>query len=161
MSYLEVISFYMYYYGKTFYIKTPIALPERLASIPEVEMNKSIEPGCPIVLQCELSDPTAEVSWYKDGIELSPQVGIDMLSHGNSRTLSVRSAELCHTGVYSCKIKDNVIHFNVDIKGDFSAATNLLRLYSELTLYFVVVSTASSLSGFALALFSKTYVIHC
>ncbi|XP_048835456.1 obscurin-like protein 1 isoform X13 [Brienomyrus brachyistius] len=100
-----------------FYVDSK-ALPGRLASIPEVEMNKSIEPGCPIVLQCELSDPTAEVSWYKDGIELSPQVGIDMLSHGNSRTLSVRSAELCHTGVYSCKTKDNVIHFNVDIKAE-------------------------------------------
>ncbi|KAM9483870.1 obscurin-like protein 1 isoform 10-T12 [Salvelinus alpinus] len=92
------------------------APPVRFSALPEAERNKSIEAGCPIVLQCELSDPTAQVYWYKDGTKLLPQSGIEIQSDGITRTLVVQSAEIFYSGSYSCKTKGDAIKFNVDVK---------------------------------------------
>ncbi|XP_067113953.1 obscurin-like protein 1 isoform X4 [Osmerus mordax] len=92
------------------------APPVRFSAAPEAERTKSIPAGGPLVLQCELSDPTAQVHWYKDGTKLLPQSGIDLRSDGLTRTLVVQSAELFHAGSYSCKTKGDAIQFNVDVK---------------------------------------------
>eukprot|EP00063_Salmo_salar_P044537 XP_014019372.1 PREDICTED: obscurin-like isoform X13 [Salmo salar] len=92
------------------------APPVRFSALPEAERNKSVEAGCPIVLQCELSDPTAQVYWYKDGTKLLPQSGIEIQSDGITRTLVVQSAEIFYSGSYSCKTKGDAIKFNVDVK---------------------------------------------
>nr|XP_015214690.1 PREDICTED: obscurin-like protein 1 isoform X1 [Lepisosteus oculatus] len=94
-------------------VKAP---PVRFRDLDGVERNKSIEAGCPVTLYCEISDPTAQVCWYKDGSELHPQDGIDIQSEGCMRKLIVQSAEMAHSGVYSCNSIDDVIHFNVDVK---------------------------------------------
>ncbi|KAL0964073.1 hypothetical protein UPYG_G00318040 [Umbra pygmaea] len=104
--------------------------PVRFSALPEEEMNKSVEVGCPIVLQCELSDPTAQVYWYKNGTKLLPQSGIEIQSDGIKRTLVVNSAEIYHCGSYSCKTKGDAIKFNVDIKAPavrFSALPEAVR----------------------------------
>ncbi|KAJ8403432.1 hypothetical protein AAFF_G00352040 [Aldrovandia affinis] len=106
------------------------APPVRFSALPEVEKNKSVEAGRPIVLHCELSDPSAQVSWYKDGSKLFPQTGIEIQSDGNARTLVVPSADFFHSGVYVCKTKGDAIKFNVDIKAPpvkFSALPDVER----------------------------------
>lgn len=90
----------------------------RFSAIPDAERNQTIQAGCPIVLQCELSDPSAQVYWYKDGSKLLPQSGVDILTDGLTRTLIVQSAEFFHSGLYSCKTKGDAIMFSVDVKGD-------------------------------------------
>lgn len=90
----------------------------RFTAIPDAERNKSIQTGYPIVLQCELSDPSAQVHWYKDGSKLLPQTGVDIIADGLVRKLSVHSAEFFHSGLYCCKTKGDTITFNVDIKGE-------------------------------------------
>uniref|UniRef100_A0A8C2KWA8 Obscurin-like protein 1 n=1 Tax=Cyprinus carpio TaxID=7962 RepID=A0A8C2KWA8_CYPCA len=95
------------------YIQAP---PVRFSILPEDERNKSIEAGSPIALQCELSDPLAQVSWYKDGVKLLLQSGLDFKSKGTKRQLIVQSAEFYHSGVYSCKTRGDAVHFNVDVK---------------------------------------------
>ncbi|KAI4892996.1 hypothetical protein NFI96_027323 [Prochilodus magdalenae] len=92
------------------------APPVRFTVLPEVERNKSIEAGSPIILQCELSDPSAQVFWYKDGAKLLPQSGLDIQSDSTKRTLVVRKAEFFHSGVYSCKTKGAAVQFNVEVK---------------------------------------------
>ncbi|XP_061579893.1 obscurin-like protein 1 isoform X3 [Cololabis saira] len=92
------------------------APPVRFTAIPDAERNKSIQTGCPIVLQCELSDPSAQVHWYKDGSKLHPQTGVDVISDGLGRKLIVHSAEVAHSGLYCCKTKGDSITFNVDIR---------------------------------------------
>ncbi|KAF3842845.1 hypothetical protein F7725_001694 [Dissostichus mawsoni] len=84
--------------------------------VPDGEKNKTIEIGYPIVLSCELSDPSAQVHWYKDGSKLHPQTGVDILTEGLARKLIVHSAELFHSGLYCCKTKGDTISFSVDIK---------------------------------------------
>lgn len=74
--------------------------------------------GCPIALQCELSDPTGRVRWYKDGTELLSKKGLDIQSQGTLRSLAVPAAEQAHSGVYRCESKDDDIQFAVEVKGD-------------------------------------------
>uniref|UniRef100_H2SES7 Obscurin-like protein 1 n=1 Tax=Takifugu rubripes TaxID=31033 RepID=H2SES7_TAKRU len=86
--------------------------------------------GCPIVLQCELSDPCAQVYWYKDGSKLLPQPGVDILTDGFARKLIIPTAEFFHTGLYCCKTKGDSVLFNVDVKAPpvkFSAIPEELR----------------------------------
>ncbi|XP_021434398.2 obscurin-like protein 1 isoform X9 [Oncorhynchus mykiss] len=97
-------------------VAAPIAPPVRFSAAPEVERNTSIEAGCPIVLQCELSDPSGQICWYKDGIKLLPQYGIHIQSEGTMRTLVIQSATFSSSGVYSCKTADDISEFYVDVK---------------------------------------------
>lgn len=95
-----------------------VAPPVRFSAVPEVEKSKSIEAGRPIVLQCEITDPTAVVQWYKDGEQLLPQLGFYIQSKGTTRTLIIQSAEFSRSGLYSCKTADDISEFYVDVKGD-------------------------------------------
>lgn len=90
----------------------------RFSAIPEAERRKSNEAGCPITLQCEVSDPTANVLWHKDGTQLSVKSGLAFHSKGSLRTLHIESADLSDSGTYSCATKDDVIEFHVEIRGD-------------------------------------------
>lgn len=84
----------------------------------ESEKNKFVEVGEPIVLQCEVSDPSAEVTWYKDGIEQHEATKQEMLAEGSIRQLTFQSAQLSHTGIYSCKTTDDAVQFHLEVKGD-------------------------------------------
>lgn len=90
----------------------------RFSAIPEAERRKCSEAGCPITLQCEVSDPTAHVLWHKDGTQLSVKSGLAFQSKGSLRTLHIESAERSDSGVYSCATKDDAIEFHVEIRGD-------------------------------------------
>ncbi|XP_057192712.1 obscurin isoform X4 [Triplophysa rosa] len=106
------------------------APPVRFSVLPDVERNKSFEVGSTMALQCELSDPLAQVSWYKDGAKLLPQNGLDIKSKGTKRELTVQSAEFYHSGVYSCKTRGDAVHFNVEVKARpvrFSAVPDVKR----------------------------------
>ncbi|XP_019115979.2 obscurin isoform X5 [Larimichthys crocea] len=109
------------------------APPVRFSAIPDSERNKTIQTGYPIVLRCELSDPSAQVHWYKDGSKLHPQTEVDILTDGLERKLIVHSAELFHSGLYCCKTKGDTITFSVDIKAPpvkFSSIPEAMRTKS-------------------------------
>lgn len=92
----------------------------RITTLGEAERNKSVEVGEPIALQCVLSNPNTQVTWYKDGIKLLEAVGQDMLAEGPIRTLAFQSAMPSHAGIYCCKTTDDELQFHVDVKGDKS-----------------------------------------
>ncbi|XP_056605844.1 obscurin-like protein 1a [Triplophysa dalaica] len=83
----------------------------------EAERNRSIEAGDPIVLHCEVSNPDAEVCWFRNGEPLSPQDGREIQTNGNIRTLIIQSADYYDSGTYSCQSAEDVAVFQVDITG--------------------------------------------
>ncbi|KAK0147315.1 Obscurin [Merluccius polli] len=106
------------------------APPVKFTALPDAERKRAIHIGSRMALQCELSDPSATVHWYKDGSKLLPQIGVEMLSDGLSRTLLVHVADFIHSGLYSCKTKGDAITFNVDVTVPpvkFSAIPERLR----------------------------------
>lgn len=90
----------------------------RFSAIPETERRKNSEASSPITLQCEVSDPTANVLWHKDGTQISVKSGLAFHSKGSLRIFHIESAELSDSGTYCCATKDDVIEFHVEIRGD-------------------------------------------
>lgn len=90
----------------------------QIMPIPPSEKYRMVAIGCPIILQCEVSDPAAQVSWFKDGGELYCKTGLDMKRDGSMRKLIIQSAKLSDSGVYGCSLTDDIVTFHVDVKGD-------------------------------------------
>ena len=82
------------------------------------EQFKAISIGSPVVLQCELHDPVAQVSWCKDGVELYSKTGLDMKRNGHVRKLVINSAKASDSGLYSCCLSRDVVTFQVEVQGD-------------------------------------------
>lgn len=66
-----------------------------------------------------MSDVCAQVSWFKDEAELYCKTGLDMKRNGTLRKLIVQSAKVSDSGVYRCRLVDDVVTFRVDVEGDF------------------------------------------
>uniref|UniRef100_A0A3B3X068 Obscurin-like protein 1 n=1 Tax=Poecilia mexicana TaxID=48701 RepID=A0A3B3X068_9TELE len=92
-------------------------LPVRIKALQEAERNKAVAAGEPIELRCEISDPSAAVTWVKDGVNLSEESGQNLLTEGAVRTLAVQSAMPSHAGIYICKTSHDAVQFYVDVKG--------------------------------------------
>ncbi|XP_030643506.1 obscurin-like protein 1 [Chanos chanos] len=95
------------------YIQAPLV---KFSPLSEMDRNKFVEVGNPIVLYCELSDPEAPVHWYKNGVELHSGEGFHIQAEGTMRRIVIQSAEFSHSGVYSCDAIDDVIRFNVEVE---------------------------------------------
>lgn len=86
--------------------------------LPEEERTKAAEAGEPTVLHCDLSDPYAQVYWYKDGEQIFNLPGVDFQEDGHTRTLIIQSPDFYHSGVYMCQTADDVSVFQVEVKGE-------------------------------------------
>ncbi|XP_015242830.1 PREDICTED: obscurin-like protein 1 isoform X15 [Cyprinodon variegatus] len=104
------------------------APPVRFSAVPDSERNKTIQAGWPFVLQCELSDPSAQVHWYKDGSKLHHQNGVEVKAEGLMRKLAVHSAEVAHSGLYCCKTKGDAITFSVEITASSTLPVRITTL---------------------------------
>ncbi|XP_060923370.1 obscurin-like protein 1a [Limanda limanda] len=89
----------------------------KFSPLSESDSSKTVESGDAIVLYCEVSHPSAKVSWFKDGEELQPADGLTVQSDGNMRRIVIQSADAGHSGVYTCETSGDVIKFNVDVAG--------------------------------------------
>lgn len=116
----------------------------RITTLCVAESNKSVEVGEPLALQCEISDPNAQVTWFKDGEKLNQAAGQDVLAEGSLRTLAFQSAAMSHAGIYSCTTTDDAVQFHVDVKGDKSYISVMPVEFSQGKLY----STAHYLSDY-------------
>ncbi|NWH68002.1 OBSL1 protein, partial [Geococcyx californianus] len=56
--------------------------------------------------ECELSRPTVEVKWFKDGQELRPGPNCRIYSAGQHRVLQLSHCELADAGIYTCDAGD-------------------------------------------------------
>ncbi|XP_067994895.1 obscurin-like protein 1 [Melanerpes formicivorus] len=54
--------------------------------------------------ECELSRPSAEVMWFKDGQELRPGPKCRIYSVGRRRILQLSHCELADAGIYTCDV---------------------------------------------------------
>ena len=105
----------------------------KFSPLSEMDRNKFIEEGNPIVLYCELSDPAAPVHWYKNGVELQTTEGLHIQSEGTMRRIVIQLAEFSHSGVYCCDAIDDVIRFNVEVEGEWAFPKKSLRVSAILT----------------------------
>uniref|UniRef100_A0A3B3Z956 Ig-like domain-containing protein n=1 Tax=Periophthalmus magnuspinnatus TaxID=409849 RepID=A0A3B3Z956_9GOBI len=74
--------------------------------------------GSPIVLQCQVSEPAAQVTWARDQVELFCRTGLDMKRDGCVRKLMVHCAKPSDAGLYSCSLAQDVVTFRVHVQGE-------------------------------------------
>lgn len=90
----------------------------KFTPLPEQDTTKKVEIGDPIVLYCEVSHPSAKVQWFKDGVELEVEEGLNIQSEGNMRRVVIQSSDYSHSGHYTCKALGDTIIFKVDVEGE-------------------------------------------
>lgn len=73
--------------------------------------------GETLVLDCEVSRANAEVTWKKNGEEVDAR-NVTILEDGVIRQLTIHSLRMEDTAQYVCDAKDDVMDFNVHVKGD-------------------------------------------
>lgn len=66
-----------------------------------------------INLECELDDASAEVTWYKNGKEITKDKHIDIQVDGKKRRLVIRKAKLDDEAKYECKAPGDVTEAEV------------------------------------------------
>ncbi|MEQ2251704.1 hypothetical protein ILYODFUR_013837 [Ilyodon furcidens] len=108
------------------YIQAPLV---KFSPLSEMDRNKFVEVGNPIVLYCELSDPAAPVHWYKNGVELQTVEGLHIQSEGTMRRIVIQSADFSHSGVYCCDAIDDVIRFNVEVEASPALPVRITTLH--------------------------------
>uniref|UniRef100_A0AAY4B180 Obscurin like cytoskeletal adaptor 1a n=1 Tax=Denticeps clupeoides TaxID=299321 RepID=A0AAY4B180_9TELE len=96
-------------------LSSPGLTNKRFTPLATMEANKKVEVGDPIVLYCEVSNPLAKVHWFKNGVELQRKDGLNIQSEGNMRRIVIQSAEVLHSGAYTCQARGDTITFSVDI----------------------------------------------
>lgn len=97
----------------------------KFVPLSELDKNKKLHTGDAVVLYCEVSHAFEKVSWFKDGKELQVTDGLNIQSDGNMRRIVIQSADVSHSGVYTCKGSGDVIEFSVDVAGKVSKKAHL------------------------------------
>lgn len=59
--------------------------------------------GQTIVLECRVSNPKAEVKWYKNGYQLFTYDRIKVSSEGQRRAITIKKVEARDYGLYECE----------------------------------------------------------
>ncbi|XP_043550268.1 obscurin-like protein 1a isoform X8 [Chiloscyllium plagiosum] len=75
----------------------------------------SVLTGAEVVLSCELSQPKAEVRWYKDGVEVKWNENCTMEVDGRCRRLTIRQVTVGDGGIYLCDAVDDSAKFEVNV----------------------------------------------
>lgn len=73
--------------------------------------------GKPIVLEIEVSRPSAEVKWWLNGREVEESSNITITEDGLIRRLTIHSPTPEDSGKYTCDAVDDTIDFQVKVSG--------------------------------------------
>uniref|UniRef100_A0A8C8ZVH9 Ig-like domain-containing protein n=1 Tax=Prolemur simus TaxID=1328070 RepID=A0A8C8ZVH9_PROSS len=75
------------------------------------------EAGASATLSCEVAQAQTEVTWYKDGKQLSPSSQVRVEAKGKQRRLVVAQAGRADAGEYSCEAGGQRVSFRLDVTG--------------------------------------------
>lgn len=73
--------------------------------------------GKPIVLEIEVSRPSAQVKWWLNGREIIENNNIIITKEGLIRRLTIHSPTPGDSGKYTCDAADDKIDFQVKVSG--------------------------------------------
>lgn len=91
--------------------------PLTFADAPGKDLFTSAVEKEELVLSCDVSRPDGTVQWYKDGAEIHSNADMTIQADGIKRKVTIHSAKLSDTGMYTCRAGDNVLIFKVNIRG--------------------------------------------
>ncbi|RWS15516.1 twitchin-like isoform X8, partial [Dinothrombium tinctorium] len=87
------------------FTKTKLTIAEQAFKFMRVLRSLRVNENDTITLECELDDPDAPVTWYKDGQEVKPDKKVEIIAEGRKRKLVIKKCKLSDEGKYLCKTK--------------------------------------------------------
>lgn len=88
-----------------------LARPERLSDVMECFS------GAPLVLEVEVSRPSAKVMWRKNEGEVDESGHVTISEDGLLRRLTIQHPTPGDSGKYTCDAMDDTIDFQVNVSG--------------------------------------------
>lgn len=70
-----------------------------------------------VILSCEVSKATGQVTWFKDGSEVFPSRNVLIQSDGKKRTLVIKKAAKSNMGAYTCDCSTDKTTAHLYIEG--------------------------------------------
>uniref|UniRef100_A0A8C8EII2 Obscurin-like protein 1 n=1 Tax=Oncorhynchus tshawytscha TaxID=74940 RepID=A0A8C8EII2_ONCTS len=98
-----------------FFQVTITELPVRIVSPTESELELTSLTSERLELSCEISQPDAQVRWYRDGLEVEESASLILEVQGAHRTLVIPTTTVEDTGEYVCDTEDDSVTWLVTI----------------------------------------------
>ncbi|XP_036807832.1 obscurin-like protein 1 [Oncorhynchus mykiss] len=98
-----------------FFQVTITELPVRIVSPTESELELTSLTSERLELSCEISQPDAQVRWYRDGLEVEESASLILEVQGAHRTLVIPMTTVEDTGEYVCDTEDDSVTWLVTI----------------------------------------------
>ncbi|XP_038853293.1 obscurin-like protein 1 [Salvelinus namaycush] len=98
-----------------FFQVTITELPVRIVSPTESELELTSPTSERLELSCEISQPDAQVRWYRDGLEVEESASLILEVQGAHRTLVIPTTTVEDTGEYVCDTEDDSVTWLVTI----------------------------------------------
>ena len=76
--------------------------------------------GANVTLEVQVSKPDAEVTWFKDDIQIAPDEHHKIVAEGTIRRLSIDRASIDDEAEYSVKVADKVTKAMLWVEGETS-----------------------------------------
>ncbi|KAM6460475.1 obscurin-like protein 1 isoform 5-T5 [Liasis olivaceus] len=86
-----------------------------ITPVPEARRLRTLLPGMPLLLECEVSTPDAPVCWLKEGNPIALDDGTCVQSEGCIHRLVIPSVCSLDSGTYTCDARDDAISFTVTV----------------------------------------------
>ncbi|XP_007435765.1 obscurin-like protein 1 isoform X5 [Python bivittatus] len=86
-----------------------------ITPVPEARRLRTLLPGMPLLLECEVSTPDAPVCWLKEGNPIALDDGACIQSEGCNHRLVIPSVCSSDSGTYTCNARDDAISFTVTV----------------------------------------------
>uniref|UniRef100_A0A8C6VCB6 Obscurin-like protein 1 n=1 Tax=Naja naja TaxID=35670 RepID=A0A8C6VCB6_NAJNA len=87
-----------------------------ITPVPEARRLRTLLPGMPLLLECELSMRDVPVCWLKDGNPIALDNGACVQSEGYIHKLLIPSVCSLDSGTYICDARDDAISFTVAVE---------------------------------------------
>lgn len=79
--------------------------------------DQTVEEGKPFTFTCEVTKPNAKARWLRDGLELTPEEGYEIIVDGKTHTLTKKVAELNDKGKFTAVIEGKSTAATLNVTG--------------------------------------------
>ena len=88
--------------------------------------NLTVEEQKEVRMEVELSRPSAEVRWMKNGVVLQPASNMELLVDGAKQSLVFKSVAYADRGLYSCETLDDKTQAKLSVESKMDSSLHVL-----------------------------------
>lgn len=103
-----------------FFAELPVTFTKKLE-------NKTVQEQDTVELEVEMSRPSTEVKWMKNGIVLQPEGNLMIQADGVKQTLIFKCVTCADRGLYSCETLDDKTQAKLTVESKRSSGLHVIK----------------------------------